>query len=34
MVINLDLAKAFDKVNWMYFRIILIHIGLSIQVVN
>lgn len=31
---KLDLAKAFDKVNWMYLKIILLHIGMSIQVVN
>lgn len=34
MVIKLDLAKDFDKVNSMYLRINLIRVGVNIQVLN
>lgn len=34
MVMKLDLAKAYDKVSWLYLKLMLIHIEMRIQIVN
>jgi hypothetical protein len=36
LVIILDLAKAYEKVSWLYLRLLLIviHIGMRVQVVD
>lgn len=33
-VVKLNLAKAHDRVSWIYLRVILIHIGISLQDIN
>jgi hypothetical protein len=34
MVIKIDLSKAFDGVNWLYIRMLLIHIGFGVAFTN
>ena len=34
MVIKLDLSKAYDTINWFYLRLILLHVGFNLIVVN
>jgi hypothetical protein len=34
MVENIDLSKAYDHVCWLYLRMLLIHIGFSINMLN
>jgi hypothetical protein len=34
MVAKLDLLKAYDRVCWLYMRMLLIHIGFSLNTVN
>ena len=34
MVLKLDLAKAFDRVNWTFLRLLLLHIGIPLIGVN
>ena len=34
MVLKLDLVKAFDRVNWTFLRLMLIHIGIPLIGVN
>jgi len=34
VVIKLELSKAFDRVNWLYIRMLLIHLGFGLDFVN
>ena len=34
MVLNIDLAKAFDQVSWLYIRMLLTHLGFPLQTIN
>jgi hypothetical protein len=34
VVIKIDLSKAFDRVNWLYIRMLLIHLGFRLVFVN
>ena len=34
LILKLDMVKAFDCVNWSFIRLILIHIGVPLLVVN
>jgi hypothetical protein len=34
MLLQLHLSKAFDKLSWLYLMLMLIHIELTLQVVN
>jgi hypothetical protein len=34
MVLKLHLSKAYDRMSWLYLKIILIHIGMSLRIVN
>jgi hypothetical protein len=34
MIIKLDLSKVYDKTNWLYRRLMLIHIRMSFDMVN
>ena len=34
MVLKLDLSNAYDRVSWLYLRIMLIHIGTNFQIMN
>ena len=31
LILKLDLVKAYDKVDWVYLRLVLLHIGLPYQ---
>jgi hypothetical protein len=33
-VVKIDLSKAFDRVNWLYIRMLLIHLGFGLVFVN
>ena len=34
MILKIDLAKAFDQASWLYIRMLLTHLGFSLQVIN
>jgi hypothetical protein len=34
VVVKIDLSKAFDRVNWLYIRMLLIHLGFGLVFVN
>jgi hypothetical protein len=34
MVLKLDLIKAYDIVDWGFLRLVLLHVGLSLEVTN
>ena len=34
MVLKLDLSNAYDRVRWLYLRIMIIHIGINFQIMN
>ena len=34
MVIKLDISKDYDKLNWFYLRLIFLHVGFNLIVVN
>jgi hypothetical protein len=31
---KIDLAKAYDKVNWLYIKLVLLQMGMNLQTVN
>ena len=32
--LKLDLSKAYDSLNWTFLRLVMIHIGLDLEIVN
>lgn len=34
MVLNMDLVKAYDHVDWSYLRLVLLQIGLTLEIAN
>ena len=34
LIMKVDLAKSYDKVNWVFLRLILLHIGLPVEFTN
>ena len=34
LILKVDLAKSYDKVNWVFLRLILMHIGLLVEFMN
>ena len=34
LILKVDLAKSYDKVNWVFLRLILLHIGLLVEFMN
>jgi hypothetical protein len=34
LIVKIDLSKAYDRERWTYLRLMLLHIGCNIQVIN